>query len=490
MNRLFFWIAAVFALAVPASAEIVTDVLPNETPPAIAPFPQVETHRIRITNAVDGPVQVSCDSGRTWQLVGRVTAPATDSLMGYLASGYSQPGAVAATAVHGIRIRVGDRSFAYAKLINILPLEFSRTNPGFGGHVSGTSGIYTNIPAGTSIFRDLSPYVGNPVLLDLGPAGTTPIPINYRPQVNDVFIIVVKRPVNDLRQVVFENTTGGNVTVTYADGTNRVITHVLKPVLGVGRFDATSYTGVGAINTNHSGTLTISTAPISDDPEPEGTGPERRGGFQIQPSYHNSEVDEAGAPQILVIGTRRVKRIPELEGMPPFFYGYFNLAWNPADLTHSWHTDIKLTSAPGEWQPLAQVIGDKPDALKNVIAIRLLRQDPGDDSWIKARTAAAVSDYAALALARAREGYTTVVRGVKQIEATANDPRMAVMSFFLDGTLVAISNSQPFVYDWQTTRVPDGEYAVEMHAQDKNGNVLSTSRQLVWVDNAGAVHPH
>jgi hypothetical protein len=35
--------------------------------------------------------------------------------------------------------------------------------------------------------------------------------------------------------------------------------------------------------------------------------------------------------------------------------------------------------------------------------------------------------------------------------------------------------------------MPDGEYGIEMHAQDQNGNVITSSRQLVWVDNAGVV---
>ena len=80
----------------------------DETPPVFPAFAQVETHRIRIVNSVDGAIQVSGDKGKTWHLIGRVTAPATQSLMGYSASGYAQPGTVAATAVHGLRIRVGE----------------------------------------------------------------------------------------------------------------------------------------------------------------------------------------------------------------------------------------------------------------------------------------------------------------------------------------------------------------------------------------------
>ena len=209
---------ALFFLALPLRAD--TSPGPREVPPAFAAFAQIETHRIRVVNAAEGPVEVSSDAGKTWQLVGRVTAPATQSLTGYLASGYAPPGTIAATAVHGLRIRVGDLTSAYPKMVNILPREFAQTLKTFGGHVAGDSGIYTNIPTGTGIFRELSPYVGNRVYLEGD--GLTPLPVNYVPHPGDTLLIVVKRPVNPLTQVVFQNKTGGDVTATYADGTTRI----------------------------------------------------------------------------------------------------------------------------------------------------------------------------------------------------------------------------------------------------------------------------
>ena len=107
---------ALFALlppALPLRAD--TPPEPRDVPPTFAPIAQIETHRIRVVNATDGPVEVSSDAGQTWQLVGRVTAPATQSLTGYLASGYAPPGTIAATAVHGLRVRVGDLHTAYPK---------------------------------------------------------------------------------------------------------------------------------------------------------------------------------------------------------------------------------------------------------------------------------------------------------------------------------------------------------------------------------------
>ena len=185
-----------------------------ETPPLFPAFPQVETHRIRIVNAEDGAIQISDDVGKTWHLIGRVTVPATQSLPGYSAAGYAQPSTLSAVAVHGLRIRVGDFSVSDPLLINILPREFAQTPNRFGGQVSGQSGIYTTIPVGTSIFRELSPFVGNPVERENGPGGgLSSLPLNYRPQVGDILQIIVLAPKNPLTQVFFQNKPGGEVRV-------------------------------------------------------------------------------------------------------------------------------------------------------------------------------------------------------------------------------------------------------------------------------------
>ena len=455
---------------------------PRETPPHFAPFADQETLRIRVVNAVDGAIQVSADAGQTWQLVGRVTAPATRSLIGYLASGYAPISTVAATAVHGLRIRLGDLSRAYPVMINILPREFSKTPVRFGGLVSGASGIYTNIPTGTAIFRDLSPYAGNPVFLQDGGGNLSPLPTDYTPHVSDTLVIVVKAPTNPLRQVVFQNVAGGKVTATYADGTQQVVTMVIKPVYGVGRFDGTSYTGVGAINTNHTGVITVSTAPVTTSTLLEGVGPERRGGFQIEPAYHNSQTDEAGAPSILVIGSPDKKRTPDQEGTPPLFHGYFNLAWDPADPMHSWRAEIQRGG--DTWLSMPSLVGNRADALAGVTAIRLIQDAPEDAAWRQARVAAAAHAYQTQALAAVRSGKDEVVRGQKSINITVADPRTKFIVFYVDGAFKALSNTAPYSFTWDTSDSPDGEYVLEARAEDENTNLLTATRTRVWVDNA------
>jgi len=471
-----------FLLLVPLHAD--GPVAPREVPPVLVPVAAQETHRIRVVNAVDGAVQVSLDQGQTWQLVGRVTAPATESLPGYLATGYSQVGTIAATAVHGLRIRVGDTSHAYASLVNILPREFSQTPVRFGGHVSGLSGIYTNIPTGTAIFRDLAPDAGSGVFLEAGDGRLSGLPVNYVPQEGDTLVIVVEQPINPLRQVVFENRANGDVTATYADGTTRVVTHVLKAVTGVGRFDGTSYTGVGAINTNHSGVITVSTSPVTTSTLLEGVGTERRGGFQIEPAYHNSQTDEAGAPSILVVGSPDKKHVPDQEGTPPLFHGEIGLAWDDNDPKHSWLAQIRRGGPQTSWLPMPTLVGNQPLALAGVSAIRLIQSVGTDNAWRTLHLAAAVRAYQNQALARARTGKTRIVRGHITLNAATPDPHARFAQFYVDGAFKAMSNTRPFSFSWDTDTVPDGEYVVETRAEDDNGGPLTTSRTKIWVDNS------
>ncbi len=484
MTRFVLAALVLLSLLVPLCAD--APLGPRDVPPKFAPLARVETHRIRVLNVEGGPIQVSTDGGGTWRLVGRVTAPATQSLPGYLASGYAPPGTVAATAVHGIRIRVGGLNTAYPKMINLVPREFAITLKTFGGHTSGTSGIYTNIPSGTGIFRDLSPYVGNRVYLESDT--TAPLPVGYVPHIGDTLTIVVRRPLNPLAQVVFQNHAGGNVTATYADGTGGVFTHVVKPLLGTGRFDGTSYTGVGAINTNHCGVITVSTAPVTTSHLLEGDGPERRGGFQIEPAYHNSQSEEAGAPMVLVVGVPGRKFQMDQEGRPPLFSGEFNLAWDGRDSRHSWVAQIQRGDGT-PWLPMIQSLGFHPDAFRGVTALRLICADPGDDAWLDARASDAAQDYLAAARQEAEDGKTPIQRGRITIQAADRSRRAQFVAFYVDGVLKGITNQAPFAWTWDTSDSPDGEYLVEARAEDANGRALSSSGTKLWVDNAHALHP-
>jgi hypothetical protein len=467
-------------MSIPASLAGV----PKAFPPTFTAPASVEGWRIRLINDVEGPIEVSGDGGQSWQLIGRVINPATRVLQGYLASGYAPVGTVAATAVHGIRIRLGSTSSSYPNLINIVPKEFAVTPVYFGGHISGASGIYTDIPAGKSLFRELAPYVGSCMFLQSGEGLLHALSENYIPEVGDALVIVVKHPVNALKEMIFPNIVGAPVTATYADGSSEIVTHVARAVQGVGRFDGTSYTGVGAINTNHTCVLTISTAPVTTSSQLEGVGPERRGGFQIEPAYHNTQTEEASAPQVLIVGPFKA-RSPSLEGTPPLFTGTFSLAWSQASPATSWICDIQTSDKPGIWQPMPEIIGNAPEAFVklHVTGFRVHRDQPEDKAVIAKWIADDHTLYSNVRQQLAQEGKITVVRGDLPVQVSLLSPP-SYISLYVDGDFAGMTNSAPYSFDWESATVADGEHVIDAKAIDASGEVVASLRELIWVDNA------
>ena len=457
--------------------------LPKAFPPTFTMPPTAEAWRIRIINDIEGPIEVSSDGGKSWELIGRVINPATRVLQGYLAAGYAPIGTVAATAVHGIRIRLGSTSNSYPDLINIVPKEFAVTPVYFGGHISGASGIYTDIPSGKSLFRELAPYVGSNTFLQSGDGLLHPLSESYSPEIGDALVIVVNTPINPLKEMIFPNVAGAPVTATYADGTVQIVTHVGRPVQGVGRFDGTSYTGVGAINTNHTCVLTISTAPVTTSTQFEGEGPERRGGFQIEPAYHNTQTEEASAPQVLIVGPFKT-HTPSLEGTPPIFSGYFSLAWSPSAPATSWICDIQTASKPGVWQPMPTIIGNAPDAFVKlgVTAFRVHRSQCDDETVIANWIADDHAYYSDVRQELAQSGRIDVARGVMPVQVSLiSNP--SYVSLYVDGDFAGMTNSSPYSFDWDSNSVGDGEHLIEAKAVDSDGDIVSSLRKLVWVDN-------
>ena len=436
-------------------------------------------------------MEASCDGGANWLLIGRVSTPATASLTGYLASGYAPIGAVAATAVHGIRIRLGSTSESYPNLINILPREFAATPHFFGGQIAGASGIYTNIPTGVGLFRELAPYVGSPTYL-VSTDGHTLAPLlsSYVPHEGDTLEIISREASDPLVSVEFVNHGGGTVTAVYASGRTQLVTHVVQPVAGVGRFDGTSYTGVGAVNTNHTCVITVSTAPISRSMLLEGTGAERRGGFQIEPYYHNTQTQEVGAPQAMVIGTPH-SQLPESEGRPPLFFGCIGLA-SPAsvDSAHAWIAEIRTRSGGAHWHSMPTLVGNQPSAFTalGVTEVRLRRAaSDEDDRWLQNMLLRASDTYEAQRLAAARNGGIELVSGdyaaPPGIDTEVSRLRPAVVEFSVDGQYIGVTNQSPWTLDWDTVRVADGEHLIEADVKDASGHVLAANRKLVYVLN-------
>jgi len=462
-----------------------------------------EICRIRIYNAPRGSIQVSCDRGQRFVTVGRVIQPANSTIHSFAAASYVTAGTVAATAVHGLRIKVGQRGIGVGAAqeplsFSIVPREYARTPTGYGGHLPGNSGIQTDIGAGQTIFREFAPFVGNSVYLQDASGRLSSIPTDYTPRVGDVVVIMVEKPSKFPTEIVFENRQDGAVTARYADGTTDRITDVLHPVLGIGRYDGTSYTGVGGINTNHGGVITISTAPIYRGKLQEGRGVERRGGFMIQPSNH-AKTQGATPPQVMVVGSRDPAGTP-MEARAPLFRGCLSPAFDPASPANSVRAQMRIDD--GNWEDLPAIVGKIGDALESsylnelferkgikrkvktgVTAIRILFPSLSP-AYLQARLKASERQYSYAMIQLPVIGKTGVVNGVLTINASLrNIDRAMFISFYIDGELKSMTNSPPFAYDWDTTTVKNGEHEIEVQALDSSGHLVSKSSSRVIVTN-------
>jgi len=447
-----------------------------------ADFPATEVYRIRVENQIGGLIQVSVDGGRAYSTVGRVKIAANARTIGFAASSYIPNGTVAATAVHGIRIKTGqftERVVGKAQkplMFSLTPAEFSEIPKGYGGHLARSSGILTDIYSGHAIFRNLSPYVGNPVFIERKQS-LAPLPEDYTPVIGDTLVIVVKRPDGMPAEIEFENRSGGNVTARYPDGSSEVIAQVDRPVQGVGRYDGTSFTGVGAVNTNHGGVLTVSTAPVCPPGSHEGGSVETRGGFMVQPYYHVSEQRE-GAVQVMVIGPKD-KSKPVLEGTPPLFGGFINLADFPARPDCSYRAQVRIDD--GDWEKVPKIVGKVNDAFtaaylksrfkgrnvkKGVTAIRLLF--PKYDAGLIASDLKREADaYTARAISSGvkPQGGTICISPKKQFSG--------IMSFMVDGRAVYSTSDQRCTFPWDSTGYANGFHTVDMVIDD-DGIIEST----------------
>lgn len=436
-----------------------------------------EACRIRIRNEERGLVQVSVDKGRNWSTVGRVLSPANARIVGFAASSYAPHASVAATATHGIRIKTGQYSLGVGKtqktmLFSIEPFEFAKKPSGFGGHTSRSSGIYTDIYAGHSIFRNLSPYVGSAVYLETDHRSRS-LPEDYTPIKGDTCVIVVTRPSKQIASISFDNKAQGKVTAEYRDGTRRDIALVIRPVKGVGRYDGTTFTGVGAVNTNHGGVLTISTAPAKPPLTPEGGPIETRGGFMVQPVFHAGEQGEQ-SPQVMVIGPTDGSNAsasggPKVEGTEPLFFGNINLTSYRSLPENSFRTQVRIDD--GDWENIPEIIGrvdnaftpaylnryfaeKKRNVIRGVTAIRLLfpiyeqellRHDLAKEA---AEYAGRISDM------RCISG-TAVIKPGSAIEPNA------LLEYYLDGN-PAFTCSGSRAWQWDTTKTSNGLHLVEI----------------------------
>jgi len=429
-----------------------------------------EIRRIRIENLAGGLVQVSIDCGKSYQTVGRVRHPALVSVLGFAAATYTPTSAVAAVAVHGIRIKVGQEVNSIGKagqplMFSLVPEEFQIIPKRYGGHQPRSSGIDTDIHSGTSIFRNLAPYVGSAAFIETE-GNLKPIPDAYMPQPGDIFVIQVTNPENAPLSVEFENQLNGKVTAHYAGGVEKVFAHVVRPVEAIGRYDGTTFNGVGSINTNHGGVITVSTAPKCTFDTIEGGPVETRGGFMIQPVYHTDEQRER-KPQVMAIAADETAR-PLLEGTQPLFRGNIPLTFFEDDITHSCRAELKIDN--GDWELVPKIVGRVDDAftpayLSNILgrkvengvtSIRILI--PDIDPVLAAKDLDSdVADYnrSLVKIGLKPVSGIVTVRPKKNISG-------AMTVFYINGRKMYSGNVSPCEFTWDTTKMPNGLHRLEI----------------------------
>ena len=287
---------------------------------------ECEILRLRIVNDYGGEISASSDRGQSWQMLGRVLRYTTQvNSKGYTASKWVPAGRVAATAVNAIHVNVGlntqeDRGIIFS----ILPRQFLSPPREYRSFLSPDSSIYTDIPAGEGIFGGgYAPFVGNPLYLQASGGDLVPVAAGYVPRQGDEIVIVVLQPEPFPLSVEFENREGGAIRLRYADGSQRQLGYVVRPVRGVGRFEGALYAGIGRIRANHAGVIDVSTSPVGE-----------LGAFQIIPFGHSISPEMNLAwerTQWMIVGPIE-DASPLWEGLMPLFYQHIRPDYLAGDL--------------------------------------------------------------------------------------------------------------------------------------------------------------
>ena len=280
---------------------------------------QSEELRLRLENRPDGVIAVSRDEGRQWLEIGRVVSPATAvNRHGFNASRWVPDSSVAATAVNAIHLTVSKAAdTGYGITFSLVPAGDAPV----AAVREARSAIHTDMAAGTGLFGGLGPYVASPVYLQTADT-LRPLPADYSPAEGDVLVITRLQPARPLRYIDFVNEFGGDITVTYDDGSQEVIGQVLRPVGGIGRFEGSRDAAPGRIRANHAGVIDISTSPLG-----------LIGGFQI------ISADHANDPELYYVKSNLQWMIvgPHIggqrwSGVAPLFAGNLYPSYRPDDI--------------------------------------------------------------------------------------------------------------------------------------------------------------
>ena len=374
---------ALTAFGAPARATVPGNGPSPEVAPEIA-TPTIEIARLRLQNIKGGLIEGSRDGGQTWETVGHIAVPVIKTNpKGYTAARYGPPGSVVASAVNAIHLKAGQNTKENRGIIwSLAPTSETQAGKNsLQSEVSPQSAAYTDVPGGSGIFGGVyTPFVGNPLFLDNDRNNIlAPLPDNYTPKLGDSWVIQIRRPAKYPREIIFENRFGGLITIRYPNEEPRVIGTVLRPVLGVGRFVGSYFSGVGRLRANHNGVIDISTSPRGVV-----------GSFQIVPANHAQSPETSYIRELtqwMVIGP--VSALDRSwEGSAPLFSQFLRPRFDENDINEPVFADSLISRFAFEvqkkgktgWQPMPTfwLLADKPlpnwagTALANVERFRIV----------------------------------------------------------------------------------------------------------------------
>jgi hypothetical protein len=322
---------------------------------------RTEQFRVSIENWQDGNVSVSTDNGKTWKVVSRVLVPNSAIVHEvadgeFTASDWAPIGAIAATAVNAIHVKV-DHVGAHATLFSILPRELITSRNLITSYLSQSSSIYVDVEGGSGLLGgQWAPRVGDPIFLSSSSnAVLIPWPLHRAPLFGDIITIISQTSSENEWSVEFENKVSGNVTFFPPDRLPQVIATVIKPFHGSGNFQGGIFQDVGKVRANHPGVIDISTSPYG-----------KTGGIQIVPQYHSRSKNLAyvyTSPVYMLIAPVHADEF--LEGQAPLFNGYIR----PGSTV-----EAKIN---GVWKPFPESTGKQFEAFKDVEAIRIRSERVG-----------------------------------------------------------------------------------------------------------------
>ncbi len=385
MRKLSLILLAFCALALPKAPAQATTAGNGPSPEveAESKTATIEIARLRLHNIKGGIIEGSRDEGQTWETVGHIAVPVIKTNpKGYTAARYGPTATVVATAVNAIHLKAGQNTKENRGVIwSLAPT--SNTDVGknsLQSEVSPQSAAFTDMPGGSGIFGGVyTPFVGNPLFLDNDRDNLLkPLPDNYTPKLGDSWVIQIRRPVKYPREIIFENRFGGLITIRYPNEEPKVIGTVLRPVLGVGRFVGSYFSGVGRLRANHNGVIDVSTSPIGVV-----------GSFQIVPANHAMSPETnyiRELTQWMVIGPVSATD-RSWEGTAPLFSQFLRPRYDVNDINEPVFTDSLISRFAFEvqkrgkkdWErmPTFWMLAGKPlpnwagTALSNVERIRI-----------------------------------------------------------------------------------------------------------------------